>query len=103
MFLGMITLGNSDVFMVVFSDEHGQLPIRHHRCGWETLLNGLASPGFSASAVQRTPPAQLRRRRSCLPQPHVYGPWPGQVRGQRGDTPKPVGAVDGNYHQGRAG
>jgi hypothetical protein len=31
----MITLGSSDLFMVVFSDEHGQLPPRHHRCGWQ--------------------------------------------------------------------
>jgi hypothetical protein len=31
----MITLGKCDVFMVVFSAEHGQLPPRHHRCGWE--------------------------------------------------------------------
>jgi hypothetical protein len=32
-FSKMITLGSSDVFMVVFSDEHGQLPPRHHHCG----------------------------------------------------------------------
>jgi hypothetical protein len=57
----MITLGNSDVFMVVFSDEHGQLPPHHDRCGWEPLLHGPASPGFSASDVRRTPPARLRR------------------------------------------
>jgi hypothetical protein len=61
----MITLESSDVFMVVFSDEHVQLPPRHHRCGWEPLLHRPASPGFSASAVRRTPPAQLRRRRFC--------------------------------------
>jgi hypothetical protein len=99
----MITLGNSDVFMVVFSFEHGQLPTHHHRCGWEPLLNGPASPGFFASAVRRTPPARLLWGRSCLPRPHVYGPWPGQVRGPRGDTPQPDGAVDGNCHQGQAG
>jgi hypothetical protein len=42
--------------MIVFSDGHGQLPPCHHRCGWEPLLHGPASPGFSASAVRRTPP-----------------------------------------------
>jgi hypothetical protein len=89
--------------MVVFLDEHGQLPPRHHRCGWEPLLHGPASPGVSASAVRRTLPARLQRRRSCLPRPHVYGPWPGQVRGQRGDIPQPDGAMDDNYHWGRAG
>jgi hypothetical protein len=50
------------------------------------------------SAVRRTLPARLQRGRSCLPRSHVYGPWPGQVRGQRGDTPQPDGAVDGNRH-----
>jgi hypothetical protein len=54
------------------------------------------------SAVRRTPPARLRRGGSCLPRPHVYGPWPGQVRGQRSDTPQLDRAVDGNYNRGRA-
>jgi hypothetical protein len=80
--------------MVVFSDEHGQLPPRHHRRGWEPLLHGPASPGVSASVVRRTPPAQLQRGHSGLPRSHVYGPWPGQVRGQRGDTPQPDGAIE---------
>jgi hypothetical protein len=41
-----------------------------------------------------------KREHSCLPRSHVYGPWPGQVRGQRGDTPQSDGAVDSNRHQG---
>jgi hypothetical protein len=102
-FSKMITLGSSDVFMVLFSDVHGQLPPCHHRCGWEPLLHGPASPGVSTSVVRCTPPARLRRGCSYLPRPHVYGPWLGQVRGQRGDTPQPNGVVDGNYHRGRAG
>jgi hypothetical protein len=80
--------------MVVFSDEHEQLPLCHHRHGWEPLLDGLASPGVPTSTVRHTPPARLQRGRSCLPRSHVYGPWPGQVRGQCGDTPQPDGAVD---------
>jgi hypothetical protein len=59
----MITLGRSDVFMVVFSDEHGQLSPRHHRCRWEPLLHGPASPGpppcRAASLTAR--PSPLRR------------------------------------------
>jgi hypothetical protein len=89
--------------MVVFSDEHGQLLPRHHRLGWEPLLHGPASPGVSVSAVRRTPPARLQQGRSCLPWSHVYGPWLGQVRGQRGDTPQPDGVVGENCHRGRAG
>jgi hypothetical protein len=48
----------------------------------------------SASAVRRTPPARLQRGHSGLPRTHVYGPWPGLVRGQCGDTPQPDGAVE---------
>jgi hypothetical protein len=55
------------------------------------------------SDVRRTPPARLQWGRSCLPRLHVYGPWPGQVRGQHSDTPQPDGAVDDNRHWGRAG
>jgi hypothetical protein len=42
----MITLGSNDVFMVVFLDEHGQLPPRHHPVDGSLCSTGRYRPDF---------------------------------------------------------
>jgi hypothetical protein len=73
-FLELFMLRISDVFVVVFSDKHGQLPpLLPHR-GREALFQGPAPPGVPQSAIRRTPLSLLQQRCSDLLLPAVHGP-----------------------------
>jgi hypothetical protein len=84
--------------MVMFSDEHEQLPPLHPRRGRETCFHGPTPPGVSIGVEQSTPSSRLQQGRPSLPLQPIYGPWPGRVGGQLDGTLRTHGPVDGDYH-----